>query len=242
MSMETNVQPPLGGMRAEQIETAYRPISRLAIISGLFALASLLSFADPIFWFIPVAAFAVSVTSSRFLDKAKQEYAGQLLAKLAVLVSLAAGIGSITRYSIEYVILTTEARAYANEFVDDVLSNRPKEAFAKTVAPLNRSGMEDALDQLIVRQGPSYREFLGAAFPLTFRGKGAETQVTILGMSEYAYNSGFHDVKVSYRLVLGEQSYDATMTLKGGVAAAGEWKGRQWYIQYTELKQTPTAK
>lgn len=220
---------------------AYRPVSAMAVICFVLSLFSPLAFAHPWFWGIPPFVFLISLFVSRGLERAKEEYAGQLLAKAAIFLSLISGVGSVTRYTIERTILTREARQVANEYLDDILTNRLKQAFALTLPPFRRANMETDYDQLIVRNGDNYRKFLVNRDVELLAGVAAETEVTFVETGLYDYDKGFTQVGLEYRLKIDDKgTYKLGMLVSGGVSSEGEWSGRQWYVSPPRIEQIST--
>lgn len=242
MSTETDPnrskRPLATGISTPDPAVQYRPVSVLAVVALALSLLTPLAFAHPYFWILPPVAFVTSVLVSRGLERVKEAYAGQLLAKMAIVLSLLTGVGSITRYGIERAILTREARSIANEFLDDVLANQLKAAFALTLPPYRRANMERDYDQLIARNGDNLRQFLASPIVLQFAGAAAETQVTYLGVGFYGYERGFQVIGLDYRFTLSDkESYLVKVLARGGVAAGGEWQGRAWYVSSPVVKK-----
>ena len=220
-------------MSSREPEVSYRPIAQMAVVSFVVGVLSLLAFASPLFWVLPLIGLVVAGLTSRRLERARREYAGQLLAKTAVFLALIAAVGAPTRFTIEWFILTREAKAQANQLLDFVLAGRIKEAFYQSTSPLNRASAKDSLDQLIVRAGDTYREFLDGELVKTFNRQGKEAQVTCLGATGYGSEQGFTVVVLSYRIALPERTYNVGIVMKGGIARSNEWQGRQWYAYTT---------
>lgn len=217
---------------------AYRPVSAMAVICFILSLFTPLAFAHPWFWGLPPFIFVISLLVSRGLERAKQEYAGQLLAKAAIFLSLISGIGSVTRYTIERTILTREAHQVANEYLDDILTNRLRQAFSLTLPPFRRANMETDYDQLIVRNGDTYRKFLASRDVEQLAGAAAKTEVTFVGAGFYGYEKGFNQIGLEYRLKIDDQgTFKLGILVSGGVSSEGEWSGRQWYVSPPRIEQ-----
>lgn len=217
-------------------EIAYRPIAAMAVVSLVLGVLSLLAFVHPILWLIPPLALVVAIRTSMQLEIASREYAGQVLAKIAILVALVAGIGSATRYFTQWAILIVQARSYSDTLIDEVLTNRIVESFYLTSPPQKRVGMEAALDQLLIRSGSGYREYTKSDIVKTLGGKGREAQVTYLGFGNYGFDGGFVFVDVLYRISIEALRYDVRILARGAVAERGEWSGRQWYAENIQVK------
>lgn len=220
------IQPP------PEPDGVYRPISAMAVLSLVLGTLSLLAFVAPVFWFLPVITLLIAAITSRGLEQARREYAGQLLAQFGIVLSLISLVGAPTRYYTQKVIITNEAQQVADVFLDLILADRVKEAFVHTVFPSERAGMEQQPDNLIVRQGNKYRTFVNENNVVsTLVGKLAEAQVTKVGPVLYGYERGFFEVFIKYIVALPEKEWDVVVKLRGGEAGGREWEGRQWYVE-----------
>lgn len=221
---------------SEEPEIAYRPIATMAVVSFIFALFSGLAFASPYFWVIPPIALIISAMTSTRLEQAKQEYAGQVLTKASVAISLCCLVAAPTQHLLTRFIITREARhQLGDRFLDLILANRTKEAFVLTLAPPNRAGREGNPDELIVRSDRSYREFVNEDLHRLLVNRLAETQVTFLGVDGYGFTEGYYLVGLRYELAVADKTYDVLILAKGGEATQGEWEGRQWYVYQSRI-------
>lgn len=230
-------------LSSREPEVSFRPVSTLAVISVVVSLSSWSAFASPWLWGAPVVALLVSVYSIWTLERARREYAGQLLAKLAAALALAAAIGAPTRYGIERLLIVQEAHVVANTYLDLILANRPKEAFVWLLEPISRAGMEDQVDQLIVRAANQYRGFLESQEYTHLGGRGAVAQVTSLPHDRYSYFTGYYQVYMPYVVHLDDTNTDVDVGiwLRGGTAPDEEWEGRQWFITQVSAWPRPAA-
>lgn len=244
------------GISAQAGEIAYRPVSKAAALELTFAIVSLLAFSSPAAWILPVAVLIFAVRTSSWLERAKGEYAGQVLAKLAIFISLVAAVGAPTKHFVERYVILNEAMDSCNAFLDLVLANQVKDAFKYTLSPLQKSGMEDKIDELIVRAGQNYREYLNWDAIIKLRGRLQTAQVTYLGLasknqpgvdttlservqdwvegSNFVYSNGTYQAALRYRITLDDGSvFEAVAILVGGT---GDWKGRQWFVSRIDIK------
>ena len=230
MSTETDEQRDQAFSTSES-EYGYRPISPMAVLSFVLAVLSYLAFADLLFLFIPVLGVAIASLTSRRLEAAKREYAGQVLTKGAIFLMLIAGIGAPTHYLVQRFIIIREAGAISAQYVDLLLQNRIKEAFVLRNSPLARSEAQDAADDLIIRAGDKYRTFIEFSQSAdTLGGRLADAQVTDLGCFGYRYSGGTFNVETLYRIVMDSKTYEIQVLAIGATAANEEWDGRQWYV------------
>lgn len=216
----------------ETTEVAYRPVSSMAVLCFCLSVVSALSFAHPVLWLLPAATLVLALATSARLEKARQEYAGQLLAKVAVLLSLAFGIGAPTKYAVEWWIISGEAHRFADRYLDTVLANQVKTSFVSMLPPPQRVGLEDNVDQLIRRHAALYRNYLMDPVVQTFRGKVEQAQVTYVGQDMYVYQDGSYFIGLEYRITLDDENrvMRVRLQVRGSVADAHEWKGRQWSV------------
>lgn len=228
MSSTEPSRPSLGADVTER----YRPVSARAIVAIVLALLSILAFASPFFWILPPFALAASIWASRYLDSAREEYAGQFIAKLAILLSLITGMGSVTQYYTIKLVLAREARAFADSFLDRVLANQPMEAFYDTIEPWKRQPLSDpkALEDLIIRNAAPYRQFLASKIVAALGGRALDAQVTYMGVVGYGYRDAAYIIYCQYHIVLDARVYEVVLELKGGTAQGGESRGRRWFI------------
>jgi hypothetical protein len=235
------VEPDLG----------YRPISPLAVVSLVFGFAALLAFIRPELWFLAIVGLLVAARGSYKLERVRQEYAGQLAAKTGLLLSLFATIAAPTRYFTQRFIVCREAKLAANEFVDLILANEIKRAFFLTATPWQRlqdvetqtnEADDELIGQTIARSGERYRMFLYDPMRDRLGGRGADAQVTHLGVVEYGYAREEFRVVIHYSISLDGRNLGLMIGLRGAASHGGEWKGRQWYVERWELKDHgPTA-
>lgn len=234
--------PPAPGFTSEETEI-YRPISQMAVFSMVLGVLSFLAFSSWYFWPIPVAALVVACQTSFRLERARREYAGQFLAKAAIVLSLIAGIGSVTHHYTQRVLIEREAHQFANEYLDLVLLNKIKDAYVMSIHPLQRSGLEDSPDQMIIRGGDAYRDYVkGDPVILDLSGKGAEAQVTFDRIMGYGYDEGHFYVDMVYEIQLGDETKQVHLRVRGATAVGGEWQGRKWHVMDSAIRPlTPSS-
>lgn len=235
MTAETEL--PSRPLSFQEPEALYRPIAQVAVIAMVFSLLSLLAFAHLYFWAIPPFALVFSLWSSRWVEKARREYAGQLLAKGALFLSVLSLFGAPTKYFTERVLFTREAKAFCDQYLDRILEHDLIMGFVSTVAPWQAPRQMDqaSLDSFISRSTQAYRRFTNSAPVEILKGKLNETQVTYLGAPGFGFNKGFYYVALQYRFDVDGQLFEGTFLAKGNTAVDNEWKGRKWYISDANL-------
>jgi hypothetical protein len=232
-----HAERPRSGLSAEPTEFVYRPISTLAVLCLVASVLSLVSFLD--YHLIAPAAvvLAVSVATSVRLDRAKQEYGGQIAAKIAIILGLIATIGAGTSHYIRYVVVTRSARDYGEEFLRALLEDDLEGAFAMTVAPVMREASGMDLQEMILRHNKEYEEFKKNRLTRALRaGDAAEdkARVRFLGVDGHLRPEGLDLVGLRYEVTLAtgnRPTYEVRLGVIGGVVPQG-WKGRQWWVKY----------
>lgn len=226
-------------LRAVEPQAVYRPVSTLAVVSLTLGILSLLAFTHLYFLAIPLFALPLGGWTAYQLHRARGEYAGVMLAQTGVFLSTVALFGSVTKSTIEWVIVTREARQFSDQFLDQILAFNAKQAYLLKVSPVTRPAdpTPAAVDELIVRNGTNYRGFLSDPLFATLAGKAAEAQVTYLGVGGFAYQSSFYEVGLAYRIDVDGQLYDVRLLAKGSSEVSPERRGRQWYIDEMQISR-----
>lgn len=234
MSIETRSEPPV--FSTEPIET-YRPMSTMAVVSIVLAVLSLGAFATIKMLVVTAFALVLSIVTSIRLERAKSEYAGQLLARLAAVLAVVSLFGSVTKYGVEWAILTREAHRVADQFLDEVLAFQVKRAFYWRMPPWGRPADEDAkgLDELLIRNGPAYRDFVNSPLVAKLGGKVADAQVTYAGVETYGYDTLYH-VSLQYVVNLDGADYLVHLWLQGTANLSPEEKSRRWFIHQMAIE------
>lgn len=101
----------MSGLSARKEEFVYRPVSLMAVLSLVASLFSLFSFVS--MFVIPIAFIFLiaSIITYVRLERARNEYAGQLLAGLAIFISLIGTLGAGTVHAVTFFALSAEASA-----------------------------------------------------------------------------------------------------------------------------------
>jgi hypothetical protein len=233
-------------LSSSQTEVGYRPVAHSAVLSICIGILSLLAFATVYFWIVPVLGLVISIWSSVRLEKARREYAGQFLAKIAIFLSLISAVAAPSRYYTQWFIIWREASAFTDDFLDRVLANRIKDAFVLTLSPPVQAMLErkpedqEELDKTLIQHGQRYRQFLSEQLRIFFAGKAAEAAVTKMGVTYYDYSRGTYSVAVRYRIELGTNAYDVVVLAQGTASTRREWRGRKWTVDQTRVEPVIT--
>jgi hypothetical protein len=231
----------------EELGASYRPVPPSAIISLILGVLSLLAFAGgPVAtcergmapfltpaWYIAPVAVLVAWLSSRYLDQARLEYSGQLVAKLGLLLAVVALVCAPLRYYTKRLLLARESRELANQFLDSLLEHRLDDAY-KMMAPAyaQTQPVEEIVEKLGRRAYQSYRDL-----PLvtTLQGRGEQAQVSYLGELYSDTAGGADDLSHQYLITLDGPSgepvrYYTSVQLQGAISPDGRWEGRGWTV------------
>jgi hypothetical protein len=221
---------------SEDPAVSYKPISPMAVTSLALGVASLGAFFSGVLWIIPPIAVIVAGLTSYRLEQARGEYAGQFAAKFGALLAVVALCGAPTIYFTKRYILGRESRVVADTFVDLILENKLKSAFAKTARPDMQASANDDVDRILDRMGREpYQAFLGSQPVALFGGKGADIQVTHSGLWYVGADKGTERVVHAYIMTIfnekNEQTGRFTLPLVISGAISPEWAGRKWMIE-----------
>jgi hypothetical protein len=236
--MSAQAEQP-GAFSFREPEEFYRPVSGMAVLSFFVSVASLMAFLTPSFWFIPPLALILAFYTSRRVELARKEVAGQLVAKLSIFVALIALIGAPTQFFVQYLILTREARKAGDAYVDSVLQNQIRTSFEYTLHPMSRAMITDdptTRDEFLRMNQEKYRQVLNMPIYMVLGGKLKESQVTFMGYKWRGYFDGLFHIDLRYDVDCEGTVWVVVLKMKGGVALGGEWKGRQWYIDSATME------
>lgn len=239
MSRDTNGGNPSGFSMVEP-EVQYRPISGMAVVCMVLALLSILAFASRLFWIFPLVTVVLSGITAWNLERAKQEYAGQLLAQGALLLGLICGLSSVTRWHLEWIVYGREARIFCDQYMDAILTNQFDEVFNLRLPPPARFSGE-TLDALKTRYVQRQRDMVDAPEVLVFSGKLADAQVYSSGpVYDLIFTEGYYAIACDYEIELENRAYTIRVITRGARASKGEWEGRAWYIYNADVRLKPT--
>jgi hypothetical protein len=224
-------------MSAPRDEFVYRPVSTAAVLCLLASLASLSSFINPYMIAVAAVLLVFSVITSVRLDRAKSEYEGQFLAKLAILVGLVATIGAGTKHTITYFALSREAREYGELYLRTLLEDNLEEAFRLRIGPQVRALCKDDVKEMILQYNDGFEAFKKELVTQTLRAGGANSTVEYLGVTGMEHFEGLELLGVHYRVTIVNEprkTYEVILGISGGVSPAGDWEGRQWFVRGNE--------
>ncbi|HEY1598775.1 MAG TPA: hypothetical protein VGG64_04190 [Pirellulales bacterium] len=120
-----SVQPDISG--TSHVETdglEYRAISVLALFALVLAVASVLAFAHPALWVMPLASVAVSLMALRRIAENPHRMLGRGIAIVSLLLALLLGAAAISRSAVSIARTRQEARLITDAWFDAVLHSR----------------------------------------------------------------------------------------------------------------------
>jgi hypothetical protein len=216
----------------------YKPVSTMAVISFLLGIASLGSFFSLGLWvLLPFAIIISSITSFR-LERARQEYAGQFISKVAVLLSLVSLVGAPTVFFTKYYLLAAESRTVADQYLDFIMENKLKSAFKLTQSVLTQASTKSD-DEMVLRMGrEQYLNYLAGPSLRQLGGIGEVAQVTHSGALYEGTSQGLDRVMHQYIVTIdtgkpGEKPLvlSVPVLMQGATSPTGEWEGRKWRVE-----------
>jgi len=230
-------RPTMSGFSARKDEFVYRPISVMAVLCLLASLVSLLSFVS--LYMIPVAVIIliVSVVTYVRLERSRNEYAGQVLAGLATVITLVGTVGAGTAHAVTFYAYSNEARQLADQYLAALLSDNLEEAYFLRMDPQSRASVDDDVTDLVKTYNKAYEGFKKEAVTKTLRAGGANSVVEYVNATGFHPFNGLSMIGLHYRIHLASEpkkTYDVFLGIVGGVSEAGDWTGRQWYIHDNE--------
>jgi len=219
---------------------SYKPISPMAVVSLLLGIASLGAFFAGVLWLIPPIAVLVGALTSRRLEKARDEYAGQFISKLGVLFAVIALFGAPTIYYTKRFVLGRESRVIADAFLDRILENKLKLAYAYTARPDMQAEAQDDAEEIQKRRGREpFQMFVATTTVTHFGGKGADVQVTHSGYWYDGVDRGIERVMHQYIFTVYNDKNEVTGTFSVPVLVSGavgpEWAGRKWMVEIHQV-------
>ena len=244
MSMAGSTKPPtasgrpmMSGFSARKDEFVYRPISVMAVICLLASTVCLLSFIS--LFMIPVAVIVLifSVITYIRLERSRNEYAGQLLAVVAILITLVSSLGAGTKHAVTFFAFSREAREHADAYLHALLADDLEQAFLLRMNPQSRASVGDDVNDLVQTYNKEYEAFKKEAVTKALRAGGADSVIEYRGATEFFPHMGLDLVGLHYRVHLAtepKRTYDVTLGILGGVSEGGDWDGRQWFVQGNE--------
>lgn len=128
-----------------QTDTEYRPISKMAVVGFILAIPSLAIFmSDNLFWVFlvfTIPAMILSTMALRSIRSSEGNLAGEAVAMLGIVISVASGLGWLTMTVVTKYITESEARSQIEIYFDKMKTNQPGAAFLMMNPPKFRHQM-----------------------------------------------------------------------------------------------------
>ncbi|HUY92592.1 MAG TPA: hypothetical protein VMV10_27885 [Pirellulales bacterium] len=123
----------------------YRPVNPLAVIGLIAGLASVLAFAHPLLWLLPVLGVVICLWALRSLATAATEQVGRKAALVGLTLSLLFGAAAVTRLTIFHWQMRVETRQLAKQWFEALRDGNPYLADQFTRSPSARVQPDDDL-------------------------------------------------------------------------------------------------
>ena len=250
MNGTNDLSPRAPAFTGEELGAGYRPIPAMAVFSLFLGVLSLIAFAKgPLSpcdawmvpavsptWYLAPVALLIAWRTSRKLDTARNEYSGQLLAKIGLLLALISLICAPLRYYTKRVLLARESRGFADQYLDALLENRVDDAY-KMMGPAYTQ--DQSVAEIIEQLGrQAYQNFHELPQVAALKGRGDDAQVTYLG-GLYGDTTGGLD-EIGHQYIIATKGptgapqvyYLRTMTA-GAISPDRRWEGRGWVVAKT---------
>lgn len=227
-------RPSMSGFSARKDEFVYRPISVMAVLCLVASMFALLSFVS--LYMIPVAVIIliVSVVTYIRLERSRNEYAGQVLAGLAIVITLIGTVGAGTAHAVTFYAYSNEARGLADQYLAALLADNLEEAFLLRTDPQSRASVSDDVTDLVKTYNKAYETFKKEPVTKALRAGGLNSVVEYKNATAFFPFNGLNMVGLHYQIQLAtepKKTYEVVLGIVGGVSEAGDWEGRQWFIQ-----------
>ena len=223
-------------------EPDYRPLNHWAILALVSGLSSVLAFAHPAFWALPVLGLLFGALALHQISTDPTYWAGEWLAKIGVALSVGLGIAGVTTTVMGWMLLKHDALRTANTFIGLLKAGQVERAFWMTVPqewmrefnPVTHG--DDAREH--------YRRFLisGARF---FLNKDQIPEIIFEEVEEYGSDGATDYAFVRYRFEKGDFSTYALVhvaTEHNSKTHRKEWYVKEMLTDYEpRSRKIPTA-
>ncbi len=238
--MSTRLAPP-----KESVD--YRPLEPLAIVAVLFGLASVLIFYLDTIWYlfiVPIPGVMLAYIVRRRIIHSQGQIGGYAAATVALILSLVSLVGWVTNYYTARWIIESEAKAFADQFLQKVQTGKEGEAFLDTVKPSLRNINFPPTDlQRLKRHFPPPKGGIAPEFDvfrntklmtLLFRsGSKAQIRAAARPTVRSKVEGEFYDVKFNYILNSPYTNTPFTLTVASDYENIPSGRRRSWYIVIT---------
>ncbi len=218
-------------------EPEYRELNRWAILSLVCGIFSILAFALPVFWAIPVLGTICGVVALRKIHADPDVWGGERLAQIGLAASLGLGAAAVASTLLGWYLLRRDAVATAEIFIDHLRNGRLDQAFWLTVPQEWRREFDPAVNRDQARE--HYRRFLagGARYFLV---DDIRPEVTLDEVEEYGTEGDSDYALIRYRIrTEGFETYAIVHVMTAKNSKTGY---KEWYVAEFRTDYEPRSK
>lgn len=143
MALDQNLTPAPGTSGSSAIENeiaSYRAVNPQAVVSLILGILSLLSFTNPYFLVIAVAAVLLGVYANRRIRRDPEIWTGRGMAQAGIALGITFGLASVTQTQVQSFLRTQSATRFAKYYTGLLKAGKKEEAVWYTVNPTYREG------------------------------------------------------------------------------------------------------
>jgi len=227
-----------------QTGTEYRPISRLAVAGLLLAIPSVLLFLTNnlgwIFFLFSLPAMVLSAVALRGVRRSEGALAGETVALLGVVISVACGLGWVTSQIVTKLVTEMEARATVDDWLDKMRNDQSGAAFLLTQQPNKRKDIRfNPEDHLKLRQrfpdaqaASFYDSFIADPIYGQFLRYGKQATLEYRGLVEQQVKQGVQVYNFKYHLTTPETEGDLIISIHDEEVSTDQGVRREWLMGY----------
>lgn len=227
-----------------QTATEYRPISRLAVVGLLLAIPSIFLFVSAnlswLFFLFTLPGFVLAVVSLRAIRRSDGALAGETVALLGVVLSVACGLGWVTAEVVSKVVTEMEARRTADDWLNKVRKGQPGAAFLMTQQARKRQDLRfnpEEYHQLRkqfpdAQQASFYDSFIADPVYSQLLRHGENAKVEYRGLVDQQSRPGMVLYSFKYRLTTPEMEGDLILSVRTEDVQTDQGVRREWLLGY----------
>ena len=161
------------------------------------------------------------------------------MTKWAVGLSVSVGVIYLFYYLGTFLAVRTQARTFADRWLEHIKEGKIAEAFHETIRPPRKIVGGDLRGTLELQfNAPAdpmgrglFTIFTHSDFVRLIQAAGTAAKIDFAGVKEWEYSKGGYTVQLSYRVSTDLASFPLEVSLRGAESPTGEYQGRQWYVQ-----------
>jgi hypothetical protein len=224
-----------------QTDTEYRPISRLAVAGLLLALPSVLLFASNnlswVFFLFTLPAVVLATVALQAIVKSDGALAGEAVARLAIVIAVACGLGWVTNEVVTKYVTELEARTVADDWLEKMRKGEPGAAFLLSQHPKMRGVTFHPEEYNKLRkQFPAAQEasqfdaFLSDPIYGQLMRYGEEAKFAYVGSVDHQARPGSITYNFKYRLTTPEVEGDIIVVIRSEDVQNEQGIRREWIL------------